>query len=203
VSRPDANATPQIRTALLTPERWNDAVTVFGTKGDPSWCWCQYPVTTGRAYEQSADDNKDALHRQVTEGTRAPGLLAYAGEQPVGWVAVAPRTAYPRLCANAALAGLTGDITDETVWEVACFVVRVGYRRKGVGATLLDAAVSFAREHGARVLEGHPVDVAAPTGRTSGAELYHGAASTFAKAGFHEVGRTGPTRPVMRLALDL
>ena len=191
-----------ITTAPLTPDRWADAVTVFGTRGDPSWCWCQYPVTTGRSYEESAASNKQALHRQVTEGALAPGLLAYAGEQPVGWVALAPRTAYPRFCANAALTALTGDIADDTVWEVSCFVVRVGHRRKGVGAALLDAAVAFAREHGARVLEGHPVDVAARTGRTSGAELYHGAASTFAKAGFHEVGRTGPTRPVMRLTLS-
>ena len=114
-------------------------------------------------------------------------------------MAVAPRTAYPRMTGNAALAGLTGDIDDDSVWAVSCFVVRVGHRRKGIGAALLAAAVDFARANGARVVEGHPVDVAARAGRTSGAELYHGAASSFARAGFAEIGRTAPARPVMRL----
>lgn len=190
---------PAITTAALTPDRWDDAVGVFGTRGDPSCCWCEYLRSTGQGFERDPSHNRAELLRLVTEGGFPPGLLAYAGPEPIGWVAVAPRTAYPRVGADAALVALTGDIEDPAVWTVGCFVVRVGHRRKGVGAALLGAAVDFARRGGARVVEGHPVDVAARAGRTSGAELFHGAASSFAKAGFAEVGRTAPSRPVMRL----
>lgn len=186
----------------LTPERFGDVVDLFGTRGDPSWCWCQYFVTTGEAYRHSSEDNRRALESQAADDP-SPGLIAYAGGTPVGWVQLGPRTAYPRLCGNRALLSVTGDdIADPGVWAVTCFVVRVGHRRKGVGEGLLRAAVRSARAAGARVLEGHPVDVAArPSGRVSSAELYHGAASTFVANGFTEVGRTSPHRPVMRLRL--
>jgi ribosomal protein S18 acetylase RimI-like enzyme len=178
-------------------------VALFGTRGDPSWCWCQFFLTTGKGYAQSAAANQAALHAQVTSGARPPGLLAYAGNEAVGWVQLGPRTAYRRWCESTALAAVTGhDLADDTVWAVTCFVVKVGRRRSGVGTALLGAAVGFARDQGARVLEGHPVDVVArASGKAAGAELYHGVASTFAAAGFEEVGRTGPSRPVMRLTL--
>ena len=186
----------------LTRGRFADVVDLFGTRGDPSWCWCQYFVTTGDAYRHSSDANRAALERQAAHRP-SPGLIAYAGGTPVGWVQVGPRTAYPRLCGNRALVSVVGDdIDDPQVWAVTCFVVRVGHRRKGVGEALLAAAVRCARDAGAHVLEGHPVDTAArPTGRVSSADLYHGAASTFAAAGFTEVGRTSRHRPVMRLDL--
>jgi GNAT superfamily N-acetyltransferase len=186
----------------LTPGRFADVVDLFGTRGDPSWCWCQYFVTTGETYRHSSDGNRAALERQAARRP-PPGLLAYAGGTPVGWVQVGPRTAYPRLCGNRGLLAVTGeDIADPDVWAVTCFVVRVGQRRKGVGAALLEAAVGSAREAGAWAIEGHPVDVAARPGqRVASAGLYHGAASTFVAAGFTEVGRTSPHRPVMRLEL--
>jgi GNAT superfamily N-acetyltransferase len=195
--------TDVLRIEPLTPARWQDVVALFGTRGDPSWCWCQYFLTTGKDYTSDAAGNRRDLEGQVRSGERPPGLLAYAGDVAVGWVQLGPRTAYPRLCASRSLAAVSGaDLDDDTVWSVTCFVVKVGHRRKGVAAALLDAAVAFARDQGARALEGHPVDVSARAGgRAAGAELYHGIASTFVAAGFDELGRTGPTRPVMRLAL--
>ena len=192
-----------LRIEPLAADRWQDVVALFGTRGDPSWCWCQYFLTTGKDHTASAAGNKRAFRSQVTTGGRAPGLLAYAGDDAVGWVRLGPRTAYPRVCANRALAEVTDDDpADDTVWAVTCFVVKVGHRRRGVARALLTCAVDFAREHGAKVLQGHPVDVTArASGRASGAELYHGVASTFAAAGFTEVGRTAATRPVMRISL--
>jgi GNAT superfamily N-acetyltransferase len=93
------------------------------------------------------------------------------------------------------------DLDDPSVWAVTCFVVRVGFRRKGIAAALLAAAPDFARSHGASVLEGHPVDVRNKSGKAGSAELYHGVATTFEAAGYTEVGRTGATRPLMRLLL--
>lgn len=125
------------------------------------------------------------------------GCLAYAGQEPVGWVQVGPRASYPRITTNRSTASLDSD----GVWRCTCFVVRVGHRRRGVARALLAGAVRFAREQGARVLEGHPVDVAAREGRVPSANLYHGSLSMFSDAGFAEVVRTRPDRPVVRLAL--
>lgn len=204
----------------LTADRFGDLVDLFGTRGDPSWCWCQYFLTTGRSYERSATHNKEQLRSQVQSATSPVGLLAYAAgpasgtqsppggakeRSPVGWVQLGPRPRFPRITESRglrALASGTGDhLDDESVWAITCFVVKVGWRRKGVAAALLDAAIAFARDAGATALVGHPVDVEARTTRVGGSELYHGAASTFASAGFEVVGRTGATRPVMRLQL--
>ena len=194
-------APPDLEVRALTPARFDDVVELFGTRGDPSWCWCQFFLTTGGDYTRSTDANREALKAQAARRPR-PGLLAYAEGTPVGWVQVGPRPAYPRWCGNSALLGVSGDDVDDAgVWAVTCFVVKVGWRRRGIGAALLDAAVSAAREAGAQTLEGHPVDVTARGGKAASADLYHGALTTFLTAGFREVGRTGPTRPVVRLDL--
>ncbi|HEX5968272.1 MAG TPA: GNAT family N-acetyltransferase [Intrasporangium sp.] len=204
----------------VTPERFDDVVELFGTRGDPSWCWCQYFVTSGDSYQRSARHNKRQLRVQVQSATRPIGLVAYAAEPasrraggpsgagsrtPVGWVRVGPRPSFVRVTGNRALRALAkaehDDLGDESVWAITCFVVKVGWRRRGIAAELLEAAVELARESGASAVVGHPVDVAARSTRVGGSELYHGTASTFAAAGFEVVGRTGATRPVMRLDL--
>jgi GNAT superfamily N-acetyltransferase len=204
----------------ITPERFGDLVELFGTRGDPSWCWCQYFLTTGRSYERSAEHNEAQLRSQVRSATSPVGLIAYAAEpassvasapavagdrRPVGWVQLGPRPRFPRITEGRALRAVAAasgdDLADESIWAVTCFVVKVGWRRQGIGGALLEAAVALARDAGVSAIVGHPVDVAARATRISGAELYRGAVSTFAAAGFEVVGRTGATRPVMRLDL--
>jgi ribosomal protein S18 acetylase RimI-like enzyme len=86
----------------------------------------------------------------------------------------------------------------EGVWSVLCFVVRPGFRRRGIASQLLAAAVAFARERGARAVEGHPLDDSAR--RVLAMEAYVGVASMFEKAGFTEIDRRGK-RPVYRLTV--
>lgn len=187
---------PPVAVVPATSERWPDLAVVFGTRGDPSWCFCQFFLTTGSAYEESAERNRQALCAQLSHQP-PPGLLAYASSEPVGWVQVGPRATYPRVTSNR----LTSGLDSEGVWRCTCFVVRVGHRRQGVARALLAGAVAFAREHGARALEAHPVDMAVRGGRVPSANLYHGTLSMFADAGFVEVLRTRPDRPVVRLGL--
>ncbi|TQM35464.1 GNAT family N-acetyltransferase [Pseudonocardia cypriaca] len=185
--------------APVTAAGWADLEAVFGMRGDPARCWCQWfyagaEVGGGAVGER----NREALRTQVRQGP-APGVLAHRDGEPVGWCAVAPRPTYTRLQRSEVLRGTpAAELADPTVWSVTCFVVRVGHRRGGLSRVLLDGAVRLAREGGARVVEGYPVDVTAKA-RTSSAELYHGPLSTFLAAGFREVARPRPARPVVRL----
>lgn len=192
-----------------TAARWDDVVATFGTKGDPSWCWCQYFATTGASYEKSAAANKDALHGQVTarpSTTRPAGLLAYRGREAVGWVQLGPIAALPRVTGKArrtaALVSPSGDgAQPENLWRVACFVVPPKQRRPSVARALLDGAVAYARDRGADALEAHPVDTGGK--RVPGADLFHGVLSTVVAAGFEVIGRTATSRPIVRLDLTV
>lgn len=192
----------QVRPA--TADRWSDVVRVFGRRGDdPAWCWCRLFLDS--ATYESADskprlDNREALRQEITHAAVPPGLLAYVGDQPVGWTRLGPRSDFPRVTGNRALAKVLTD--DPGVWWVTCFAVDSRHRRSGVGSALLKAAVEFAREHEATAVEGHPVDVAAlSAARVGGSAVYTGTVAMFSAAGFSEVARTYRTRPVMRLLL--
>jgi GNAT superfamily N-acetyltransferase len=187
-----------------TADRWDDLVTVFGRRGeDPSWCWCRLFLQSGRAQSlvsEPAPDNRSAMRQEITHAAVPPGLIAYVGNRPVGWTRVGPRSDFPRVSGNRALAKVLTE--DASVWWVTCFAVDSGHRRSGVGSALLEAAVGFARDHGATAVEGHPVDVAGlRAARVGGAAIFTGTLAMFAAAGFAEVARTYPTRPVMRLLL--
>ncbi len=181
-------------------------MSVFGRRGDdPSWCWCRRFLSPGRTESVGAvalPDNRSALREEIAAASIPPGLIAYVDGQPVGWTRVGPRSGFPGVTGNRALARvLTGEPGG---WWVTCFAVDSRYRRTGVGAALLGAAVEYAREHGATSIEGHPVDVAALTAsRVAGSAVFTGTMAMFAAAGFSEVARTYPTRPVMRLSLSL
>ena len=88
---------------------------------------------------------------------------------------------------------------DETpVWSIICFVVPPAERSQGIAHALLDGAVRYAKKRKVKTLEAYPVDKAGPSAAMS---LWFGTASMFARAGFTEIARRKPTRPVMRLAL--
>jgi GNAT superfamily N-acetyltransferase len=120
-----------------------------------------------------------------------PGLLAYGGGAPVGWVAIEPRESYPRLGRSRILAPVDG----RPVWSITCFFVARPQRGKGVTRALIRAAVRHAKAHGARLVEAYPVDLRA---RVADAWAYTGAASTFLALGFEEAARRSRTRPIVR-----
>ena len=129
------------------------------------------------------------MRRQVRAGV-VPGIIAYDAEGPVGWCAVEPRSAYPRLARSRTLA----PVDEQQVWSVPCFFVARRARHTGLTPAARGRGGPRA-PGGAAILEGYPVD---PRGETADAWLYTGLASTFAREGFDEVARRSPTRPVMR-----
>jgi GNAT superfamily N-acetyltransferase len=135
--------------------------------------------------------NKRAMKRIVDAG-ETPGLLAYAEGRPVAWCALAPRETYPLLENSRVLAR----VDDKPVWSVVCLFVERSHRRKGISGRLLRAAADYAAKHGARIVEGYPVEP--KKGTIPDVFAWTGLPSAFAKAGFVEVARRSPTRPIMR-----
>ncbi|WP_431247563.1 GNAT family N-acetyltransferase [Leifsonia xyli] len=181
---------------------WRDLQTVFSTRGDPAGCWCQWFKLPGpRFKELSVEQRRERLHDQTraeAPGAAAPGVIAWVDDQPAGWAAVEPYSAYPNLARSPITKRVEGDPPDP--WAVTCFVVRVDFRQRGVARSLLHGAVEHARAHGADVLEGYPVD---PEVRPSlsNAERYHGTVSLFRDGGFEVVRRPSATRAIMRRTL--
>lgn len=180
-----------------------DVEAVFGTKGDPAHCWCQWYKIPGSDWRAIGDEAlHDRLAAQLAAPGAGPGLLAYDGATPVGWCAIEPRANLPRLKQSRLVAGSTPnpDLDEPGIWSLSCFVVPRAYRRRGVGKALTEAAVEFARANGARIVEGYAIDHHVRE-KTPAAELFHGTVSMFENAGFEEVARPKDDRAIMQLRL--
>jgi GNAT superfamily N-acetyltransferase len=184
-----------LRIEPLSKARWPDLVAVFGERGDASRCWCMFFRMPKPAWSATPAAERRELFSGVVAAGPEPGLLAYVGDEPVGWVSVAPREHF---LAHLERTRTLRPAPGAGVWSVLCFVVKPGHRRQGVAGALLAAAVDFARARGARAVEGHPIDDARRT--VHAMEAYVGVASMFARAGFTEIDRRG-ARPVYRLDL--
>jgi GNAT superfamily N-acetyltransferase len=186
----------------LTRERLPDLAALFGQGGDPKWCWCSFFRVRGSSWQNaSAAGNRRVLEKTVDElEGRAPGLVAYRDGEAVGWVSLGPREDYERLVHSKVLA----PIDERPVWSIVCFVVGRAARGQGVAAALLDAAIEYARQHGATLLEGYPVETDGK--RISSANAYKGTLGMFEQAGFRVAERrqwnaTTPVRPIVRRAI--
>jgi GNAT superfamily N-acetyltransferase len=202
---PPVVQTPGITIVPANEASWEDLQAVFGTRGSAAYCQCQrYKLRPKEAFRKfTVEERAGRLLEQTCSGrpesATTSGLVAYLDREPVGWCAVEPRTHYEGLLRNIRIPweGRTEDKADDSVWAVTCVFVRAGFRRRGVGYALAQAAVDFARGRGARALEGYPMltdgqDV------TSG-ELNVGTPSMFVSAGLTEVSRPTKRRTVMRI----
>lgn len=176
----------------VTPARWADMEKLFGERGACAGCWCMHWRLPHSVYvKHQGAENKRAMKKIVASGA-VPGLLAYAGREPVGWISLGPRTDFVRLAGSRVLA----PVDERPVWSVVCFFIARGWRRSGVSVALLKAATEFARKRGARLVEGYPVDPRG--GKMPDAFAWTGLPGTFVAAGFKEVARRSATRPIMR-----
>jgi GNAT superfamily N-acetyltransferase len=147
----------------------------------------------GPAYRRRAPARNRADFRDTVAQGPPPGLVALRAGTAVGWVQVTPRAAVPAL----EIPWRLRSVDDVPVWSLTCFYVRKGHRRTGIMSCLIDAAVEFARTAGAPAVEAYPLDGAVSPSATS-----TGYASVFAAAGFVEIARRSPERPIMRLILS-
>ena len=194
--------TPPIKLSVrpLTPGRWSDLEEVFGARGCAvaRGCWCMYYRRSGTRPTLApgvthAQGNRADLKTLVDAGA-PPGLLGYLGKTPVGWVSLGPREDFAKLKRSP----IMRPIDDRAVWSIVCFVVPSQQRGRGIAHGLLEGAVVYARKCGAAMLEAYPVD---KPERSSDDSMWFGSKSLYDKAGFEEVARRRPHRPIMRLEI--
>lgn len=178
----------------LTPERWSDFVALFGAMGKHSGCWCMWWRLPNKEWD-AGEGNKMRMHNLVHSGTET-GLLGYVGEQAVAWVSLAPRTEYARFAKATATTYQSPD--DKPVWSVVCFFVHPDFRKKGLSEQMLSAAIDYATAHGATLLEAYPNDLSVGK-RAAASDLNMGTLPLFERAGFVEVARNHPAKPIVRL----
>lgn len=182
-----------------TGERFEGLAALLRPKREgASACWCvAYRLPGGQAVSVS---EREAYMRGLCESDQPPGVIAYIDDVPVGWCSVSPRAGLSRLVNSRTIP----KVDDRPVWSVICFVVRSGYRRRGVAAAMLDGAVDYARLQGAETIEGYPLD--AEGAKISSAFAYVGTVAMFERAGFTRAAPTtsshsGIPRWVMRREL--
>jgi GNAT superfamily N-acetyltransferase len=176
----------------LTPDRWPDLEKLFGERGACGGCWCMTWRLPRAEWEAGKKSGNKQAFRSLVEDDDQPGVLAYDGDEPVGWCAIAPRDVYIRLRNSRVLA----PVDDRPVWSISCLFIAKPYRRQGLSVTLIRAAVDFARSKGATTVEAYPV---VPYSESMpGAFAWTGIISAYEQAGFHEVARRSDARPIMR-----
>ena len=179
------------RIVAVTRGRWEDLAEVMNSCSYGRKCWCAYWYLPNAQFKAGwGDANREPLERLVKTGKR-PGLLAYVDDRVAAWVSVALRRNFDRLNRSRTFA----PIDDAKVWSVNCFVVAPAFRRQGLMTVLASAAAEFALENGADAAEAYPLE---PGPKTTGGDLYLGTPRAFAEAGYVEVARPLPRRPIMR-----
>jgi GNAT superfamily N-acetyltransferase len=180
---------------------FDDVAAVVGPKNPASnVCFClSYRLLSSKENVALRGSERADRVRELCALDPPPGVLAYDGDEVVGWAAV-----HPRADTSFAKNRKIPHVDDLDVWSVWCFRVRPGHRKSGVTHHLLTGAVEFAREHGAPAIEGYPVD-----NRGEKVDLtmaYVGTRSLFERAGFTKAADTesvvsGFPRVLMRLDL--
>jgi len=147
-------------------------------------------IKRSECQKQFGEGNKQAL-KELIESGQVPGILAYLNERPVGWCSVAPREQFQVLDRSPTLKR----VDDEPAWSIVCFFVSKPHRRKGLTKFLLEAAIEYARDNGARIIEAYPLTKNA---KHLPIERHTGVISTFEEAGFKEIIRRSKRRAIMR-----
>jgi GNAT superfamily N-acetyltransferase len=174
----------------VTQERWADLVQLFD-RSIVRTCFCMFYRKSGDT--GAGSNNQSAMKALVDQGT-VPGLIGYEDGVPVAWVSLGPREDYARLQRSPVMK----PVDDRPVWSIVCFFVDRRARGRGLSNRMLKAAVDYARSRGARLVEAYPVDKPV---RSHPDFMFFGAKSMYDRAGFKEVARRKPTRPVVRKGL--
>jgi GNAT superfamily N-acetyltransferase len=179
----------------LTMSNWSDFESFFEQDTACNMCWCMYwRKPRSQLFGHHLENREDM--RQLVASGNIPGFLAYRAGKVIAWCSVAPRKEYSGLDRSPTLK----PVDDKEVWSITCFVVAKGHRRKGMTAALIEEAMRFAKERGAKSIEAYPLINREKKFRFPG-ETFMGFASTFEEMGFEFVSNRSEVRNIMRLEL--
>ena len=173
--------------------RWNDLEQLFGVRGACGGCWCMLWRTSRKEFESSKGEGNKLAMKDIVESGEVPGILAYHEGKPVGWCSIGPRDRFPALSRSRILKPLD----DRPCWSITCLFTEKSYRKKGLSIQILKAASGYAFSQGAELVEGYPVE---PKSEKDVPPVFAwtGISGAYIQAGFTEVARRSPTRPIMR-----
>lgn len=177
--RPKRATGRKVAVRPVTPENWRDFVRLFTSKGAPHYCWCS--SYRQRDAKHLDNDEKKQLMQELVSRKIPIGVLAFDGDEPVGWCSIAPRESYIRLEKSRTMPRAT-PLTAPT-WSVLCFFVARSHRKQGVSEALLEGAVAYAKRRGAKIVEGYPFDTAGIS------STHRGHSKAFESAGFRQEGK--------------
>jgi GNAT superfamily N-acetyltransferase len=180
----------------VTSARWQDLETLFGKNGAYGNCWCMWWRMSRTEFDKQTGEVKKEAFKTIVSSGEIPGILAYADGRPIAWCSVAPREVFPVLEKSRTLKR----VDDKPVWSIVCFFVARPYRRQGLMIKMLQTAVEFAKEHGAQIVEGYPIE--SRHDNLPDVSSFTGIASVFSEAGFVEVLRRSKKRPIMRYFVE-
>jgi ribosomal protein S18 acetylase RimI-like enzyme len=172
-------------------DRWPDLVELFD-RPIVRTCFCMFYRKTGENTGVGRENRRQM--QSLVEADTVPGLIGYEDGVPVAWVSLGPRKDFAKLRRSP----IMKPVDDRSVWSIVCFFVDPDARGRGLAARMLRAASAYAQSRGARLLEAYPVDTAE---RRDADTMFFGAKSMYDEAGFQEVARRRPARPVVRKAL--
>jgi GNAT superfamily N-acetyltransferase len=184
------NETVNLMTKLLyrpvDKSNWTDLEALFESKGGPHNCWCMVwrnmNVGTDRA---NKSDKKASLENYVAQQNPV-GLLCYDNARAIAWCSIAPRESYREL---------SGDNSLTDVWSLVCFFIMREYRQRGIAEELIEQAIKYAKDNGAKYVEAYPVDPESPSYR------FMGFKPMFDKFGFELKHKAGQRRYVMTVKI--
>lgn len=177
---------------ILTKDTWEDLETLFGKHGACGGCWCMYFRGNRKEWKENIGDGNRQRLKEITAFGKPVGLLAYDGDKPVGWCAVAPREEYAALERSKNYKA----IDQRKVWSVTCFFTAKTHRRKGVTRFLISEAIKYAFENGSEALEAYPL--VPKKEKVPDIYAYTGFYQVFIELGFIVAARRSEFNPILR-----
>ncbi len=181
----------------LTTAGFPELDQLFSTDKSAAKCWCMWFITSVNDFHSGGPKENKAKFMALESSSTVPmGLLAYEGNDLVGWCAVGPRSRYVRAIKTPTFRH-RDPAEDHEAWFVPCFFIRPDKRNQGISRELLKAAVQLARDHGAVAIEGFPYT----SGGRRSVDTQVGFAPAFTALGFTTTRHPSTNRVVMRLDL--
>lgn len=192
---------PEIHIHPADAGRWADLETLFGEHGAYAGCWCMFWRLPHPEFNRLKGEGTKLKLRELSASPLPPGILAYADGKAIGWCSIGPREHFQGLERSRILKR----VDEKPVWSVVCYFIHKKFRRQGVMEALLRGAIGFARQHGAKIIEGYPIDTHSPLlegKKLTGYSGFMGIAAAYRAVGFVEVARASETQAIMRYELE-